>query len=137
MCGCTAGYPDGVQGSVESLTFVYDADGTLAGELRYWFGTLFGAPHCSLCDVTHTRWGKRRAFRRCADRVGLPIEYLHRDDLSASIRAIAGPLPVVLGHAGGTTEVLLSREELADLHGDVTGFEARLRAALAARDRSH
>lgn len=124
-------------GSVERLTFVYDADGTLVGELRYWFGTLFGAPHCSLCDVTHTRWGRRREFRRCAERVGLPIEYLHRDDLPTAERGLAGPLPVVLGHSGGVTEVLMSRDQLADLHGDVATFEARLRAALAARDRSN
>ena len=44
---------------IDRLTFVYDADGTLVGELRYWFGTLFGASHCSLCDITHSRWRRR------------------------------------------------------------------------------
>ena len=116
---------------VDRLTFVYDADGTLAGELRYWFGTLFGADHCSLCDVTHTRWGRRREFRRCADRIGLPIDYLHRNDLDDTARDAAGPLPVVLGHCGSDTFVLLGPEVLTTVSGDVAAFESALRTALA------
>lgn len=120
-------------GSIDRLTFVYDADGTLAGEVRYWFGTLFGAPHCSLCDITHTRWGRRREFRGCEDRLGLPIEYLHRNDLDESQRRSLGPMPVVIGHSAGRTEVLLTAGQLAAVAGDVGAFERALRTALAGR----
>lgn len=116
---------------VDRLTFVYDADGTLVGELRYWFGTLVGAEHCSLCDITHSRWRKRPDFRECADRLGVPITFLHRDDLDDELRAAAGDLPVVLGHSGSHTRVLLDRRELADLDGDVVRFETALRQRLA------
>lgn len=122
-----------MDGPIERLTFVYDADGTLAGELRYWFGTLFGAAHCSLCDVTHTRWGRRREFRGCEQRLGLPIEYLHRNDLDSAVRASVGPMPVVLGHSGDRIEVLLDATQLSLLAGDVPAFEAALHDAIAAR----
>jgi hypothetical protein len=117
---------------IDRLTFVYDADGTLAGELKYWFGTLLGADHCSLCDITHSRWGKRKDFGECARRLGLPITYRHRNDVDADLRASVPAFPVVIGHRGETTLVLLGPAELADLHGDVSAFEERLRAALAA-----
>jgi hypothetical protein len=116
---------------IDRLTFVYDADGTVVGELRYWFGTLLGAPHCTLCDVTHSRWRRKPSFRACADRVGLSIEYLHRDDLDDGLRSLAGPLPVVIGHSGRDQVRLLGPEDLRDLHGDVVSFEAILRSAIA------
>jgi hypothetical protein len=117
--------------TVDGLTFVYDADGTLSGELRYWFGTLVGGQHCSLCDITHSRWRKRPDFRRCADRIGMPITFLHRDDLDEATMTIAGSLPVVLGQRGTETVVVLAAEELAALHGDVAAFEAALTGRIA------
>ncbi len=38
---------------VVRLIGVYDADGTLRGELGYWVGARLGRRHCSLCDITH------------------------------------------------------------------------------------
>jgi hypothetical protein len=117
--------------AIERLTFVYDADGSLAGEVKYWFGTLFGAEHCSLCDLTHGRWGRRSEFLQCADRLGVPIDYRHRDDVDRDLAAVAPAWPAVIGHdADGTPHVLLGREMLADMHGDVDSFESALRAAL-------
>jgi hypothetical protein len=124
--------------SIDELVFVYDADGTLAGEARYWFGTLFGADHCSLCDLTHSRWGKRRDFAECANRLGIPIAYHHRDDVTADLRALTGAWPCVIGRANGAAEaelvVLLSRDDLTMLHGDLAGFEAALRRAINEHD---
>lgn len=118
--------------SVDRLTFVYDADGTLVGEARYWLGTLVRVtPHCSLCDLTHSRWRKRPAFRRCAEQLGIPIEYLHRDDLDDATRAIAGDLPVVLAHRGDEISVLLGRSDLAALDGDVDAFQAAVTTRLS------
>lgn len=118
----------------DRLTFVYDADGTLTGELRYWFGTLVGAvEHCSLCDITHSRWGKRSDFARCAERIEVPISYLHRNDLDDTTRRLAGQLPVVLGHRGHDTHVLLTAADLASLDGDVEAFERALNDAIARR----
>ena len=120
--------------AVDRILFVYDADGALIGEAKYWFGTLFGAEHCSLCDITHHRFGKRGSFKECAERIGTPIEYLHRDDLTAAQRAVAVALPAVLGESGSGLVLLLGRSELGDLEGDVTAFEAALTAALAAAE---
>ena len=116
--------------AISEIFFVYDADGSIVGEVRYWVGTLFGAEHCSLCDVTHTRWGRRKEFVECADRLGVPIAYLHRDDVPADISAVAPGWPCVVGRAGDEMVVLLDPDELAGLAGDVDGFEAALRTAL-------
>lgn len=118
---------------IDRILFIYDADGTLAGEAKYWLGTLFGGQHCSLCDITHHRFGKRSAFKECAERIGTPIEYLHRDDLTAGQRAAATALPAVLGQSSSGLVLLLGPAELAGLAGDVVAFEAALTAVLAAQ----
>lgn len=119
---------------IDRILFVYDADGTLVGEAKYWLGTLFGGAHCSLCDITHHRFGKRSAFKECAERIGTPIEYLHRDDLTAAQRAVAPQLPAVLGESAEGLQLLIGPAALNALHGDVNAFEVALAAALAAAD---
>ena len=32
---------------------VYNAEGTLRGEVAYWIGARLGLGHCALCDITH------------------------------------------------------------------------------------
>jgi hypothetical protein len=117
---------------ISEIVFVYDADGSVVGEVRYWVGTLFGAEHCSLCDVTHTRWGRRKQFVECADRLGIPITYLHRDHVPADVLAIAPGWPCVIGRSGDELRVLLGPAELAAVAGDVARFERSLRSALLA-----
>ena len=119
--------------SIERLTFIYDADGSLVGELKYWLGSWVGATHCALCDITHHKFGKRRAFTDCAGRLGIAIEYLHRDQLTPELVALTlGSLPCVVGHSADGDMILLAGEQLEALSGDVNGFDAALRAALAA-----
>jgi hypothetical protein len=117
---------------ISEIIFVYDADGSVVGEVRYWFGTLFGAEHCSLCDVTHTRWGRRKQFVECAQRIGVPIAYLHRDHVPTDVQAAAPGWPCVIGRFGDELQVLLGPAELAAVAGDVEGFETSLRSALLA-----
>ncbi len=114
--------------TIDRLTFVYDADGSLAGEVKYWVGTLFGAQHCSLCDLTHHRFGKRKAFDECAGRLRTPFEYLHRDELPEELRGVAPVLPAVIGHAGTESTLLMGPVELAAFNGDLAAFEAVLAA---------
>jgi hypothetical protein len=120
--------------SIQRLSFVYDADGTLAGEVRYYLGSLIGRAHCALCDITHSKVGKRTSFRRCAQDIGVPITYLHRDDVPADVVAAAGgQWPAVVGHHhDGAASLLLDREALERCAGSTAQFQLLLTAALEA-----
>jgi hypothetical protein len=39
--------------SIRRLVGVYNANGTVGGELAYFLGARLGRAHCSLCDITH------------------------------------------------------------------------------------
>ena len=58
---------------VVELVGVYNADGGVAGEVRYVVGHLLGRAHCSLCDITHSPVRRKRAWDRMVGRTGCPV----------------------------------------------------------------
>jgi hypothetical protein len=115
---------------VSELIGVYDADGSVVGEIRYWVGARFGRSHCSLCDITHGTFRERSEWRAFRDI--LPVEFTtcHRDDAPADvIKACGANFPVVLARVESEIMVLLDEIALDALGGDVD----RLGAAIADR----
>jgi hypothetical protein len=123
-----------VDRGVTRIVGVYNADGSVLGELRYLVGRTRGTTHCELCDVTHGRLRKKPAFAELQEQFTLPIEVVHRDERTAELAAFtAGLEPCVVGETPRGYLMLLTAEDLRECGGDVGRFEARLRAALATR----
>lgn len=115
---------------VSELIGVYDADGSVVGEIRYWIGARFGRSHCSLCDITHGTFRERSEWR--AFRELLPVDFTtwHRDDAPADvIDACGANFPIVLARVDVEIMVLLDETALEGLGGDVD----QLAAAIADR----
>ncbi len=125
---------DAAPGTLQRLVGVYDADGTLRGELTYWVGARLGRAHCALCDITHGLARERAGWRSC--RAGLPIAFdtYHRDDQPAAVRAAAGGrLPVVVAETERGVVPLLGPDELDACGGSV---ERLMRAVETAVERA-
>ena len=110
---------------------IYNADGGVAGEIRYLFGHLFGSAECSLCDITHSLVRRKPEWDRMVSRMGVPIVVLHRNELDerleAAVRDLA--LPVVIAHhSDGSDSVALTADQLRRLGGSVDDFEQALLA---------
>ncbi len=118
--------------TVDRLTFVYAASGTLAGELAYLYRSRVKGHHCSLCDITHGWTGKRREFRACAARLDVPITYRHTNDLEPEYRVLLDALPTVIAHEGTRWWVALDPSQIEECGRDVERFERALVAALDA-----
>lgn len=116
-----------------SLFAIYNAEGSLAGELRYALTKALGGVTCALCDITHG-WNPRgkRVWRDCA---GLPesVQWLHKDEVSPELCvAIANQtLPCVIADLGGRIELLLDCAELESCNGDFAVFEKLLQEKIA------
>lgn len=118
--------------TLRRLVGVYDADGTLRGELTYWVGARLGRAHCALCDITHGLARERRDWQAC--RAGLPIAFdtFHRDDQPADVRsAVAGRLPAVVADTDQGIVVLLGPEHLDACGGSVERLLAAVEDAVA------
>lgn len=119
---------------LRSIVGVYDADGTVIGELTYWFGARFGAAHCALCDISHGTFRAKSDWRRLVNGARVPIITHHRDDAPPEVlAATGGRLAAVVAVTDTGPELLLGPEQLDALAGAVDGFAAAVDRAVVAR----
>lgn len=68
---------------------------------------------CNLCAVTNTMLGKKREWSDFLRAAGHDVEFLHRDEVTASYPHVTATLPVVLRSNGdGDPDVLVSSAEI-------------------------
>jgi hypothetical protein len=116
------------------LTGVYNARGTLAGELAYAVGKLVGRAHCGLCDVTHgLRLRERADFRTSRARLPAPLELVHLDEQTAEVAAACPAPPCVVAHTDEGVVQLLGPREIDACAGSPDAFVAAVNRALAER----
>ena len=111
-----------------SVFAIYNAEGSLAGELRYALTKALGGATCALCDITHG-WNPRgkRVWRDC-EGLTKRVQWLHKDEVSPELSvAVANQtLPCVIADLGGRIELLLDCGELESCNGDFAVFEKLL-----------
>jgi hypothetical protein len=117
--------------AVRRLVGVYDADGSLRGEVAYWIGARLGRAHCALCDITHSSIRERRDWKECRAQLPVPFDVFHRDDQPPEVRVAAGMnTPYVLADTGSELVVLLDALALEACDGGVDAFSGALEVAL-------
>ena len=119
---------------VTALTGVYQADGSLRGELTYALGKLMGTAHCALCDITHGLFTERADWQRCRDQLDVGFQTYHRNDAPEDVLAVGSPAPFVVARTDGGLVALLGPEELDACAGDVEEFRRALMRACAERN---
>jgi hypothetical protein len=119
------------------LIGVYNADGGVVGELKYFFGHLVGIAKCELCDITHSPIRRKASFDRLAAELkteyGLDFALLHLNERTeAETKASAAKEPCVLAeYPDGSLGMFLDRQELRVVDGDIDRFAKLVRARLA------
>ncbi|MGB7982553.1 MAG: mycoredoxin [Candidatus Nanopelagicales bacterium] len=120
--------------ALDHLVGVYDADGGVVGEARYFLGHLLGILGCSLCDITHSPVRRKPAWDAMVAGLGVPFRLRHRNELTPALAAAVARsgVPVVLGVlADGSVHPVLDAAALGRLDGSVAGFGLGLAGALA------
>ena len=99
--------------TIVRLIGVYNAEGTLRGELAYWVGKRLGRTSCSLCDITHGSVRERSDWRRCRSALPVAFDTYHADDQPQPVRQVGGgQLPVVVVETGRCFILLLGPDDL-------------------------
>jgi hypothetical protein len=122
------------QSTIRRLVGVYNANGSVGGELGYFIGARLGRAHCSLCDITHGLVRERSEWKAFRAKLPVPFDTYHRDDQPDGVRAAhAGELPVVLAETDRSYVELLGPEELSGCEASIDRMsEAIDDAAIAA-----
>jgi hypothetical protein len=110
---------------------IYDADSTLWGEVSYWIGARLGRTHCSLCDITHGVFMKKKQWQQCSGELSVPFTTYHRNDAPQEVLALAsGSFPVVLARRKDSLSVVLTNDQLERFGGSPHRFMETLQEQL-------
>jgi len=73
--------------ALESLYIVYDADGTVPGEVFYLLRKWFGKRHCAACDITHGPKTVKPEWNtlQTTGWLGVNLFNIHRDEMDAKV----------------------------------------------------
>jgi hypothetical protein len=107
---------------VDKLVGIYNANGSLAGEIAFLFGKFTGRTECALCDITHGPFKKKSGFFSAQQTLGIPFEILHLDELDAILCSFKESAPCVVAIRGSECSILLSKAELALCDSDIDRF---------------
>lgn len=119
--------------SQATLIFVYNADSGFVNTLLD-IGHKLVSPQtysCNLCAITHSTFSMREEWKDFVADLGVPVEFLHRDEFEKQYARRAPELPAVFRKSGGTPEAWISREEINRCHS-LKELEDLIRARLRA-----
>lgn len=78
--------------AVTRVIGIYNARGTLRGELSYLLQRTFAGKHCALCDITHGSVRRRPSWDRCVTSFssdsGIIVDLLHLDEVPAELKQV-------------------------------------------------
>jgi len=104
---------------MQEVVGIYNADGTIGGELSYAFAKLARRGSCELCDVTHG-WNPlgKRSWKAAVEQSDLNLTFIHRDEALPEQLAAAGQLPAVVMSSDDGWQVIMTNSEFAEFKSD-------------------
>ena len=118
-----------------TLVFVYNADSGFVNTLLD-IGHKIVSPQtyaCHLCAITHSTFTMRDEWKRFVAGLGVPVQFLHRDELEKQYGIRDVKLPAVFRQRNGTIEVWITREEIKRCHS-LEELEQLVRTRLQAQN---
>ena len=96
------------------LVFVYNANSGLFNAVSDAAHKIFSPRtyQCNLCAITHSALRMRREWRQFLDGLGVPLEFLHADELKARYGVAGVPLPAIFKRASEGVEVVIDAESI-------------------------
>jgi hypothetical protein len=113
------------QSNEPKIYFIYNASGTLGGELTYLYGKYFQDEHCELCDITHGTVSAKPEWKAWIGALKCENYVLHTNEAQEMNVDYSGfELPVVLVDRGNGLEELVTKKEMAASGKGVEAFGA-------------
>ncbi len=112
---------------VDRLIFVFDADSGAWDAFVDSAKKVLRIKGCALCQITHGLVAEKSEWRECQDAFGVPVEYLHRDELTDALRPLVEErLPAIVADHDGEMTLLLDREAISRCRGSVEDLRGKL-----------
>ena len=107
---------------ITKLIGIYDADGGIFGEIKYFAGKFFSNKHCSLCDITHGN--SKEEWAKCERRLPITIDFIHLNERNSAIEKYTRDVtPCVIGKTATGYVTVITKNEMIECDGDANKFE--------------
>ena len=111
------------QNTTPKIYFIYNASGTIGGEISYLYGKYFQNQHCELCDITHSSVSAKPEWKAWISNLSCENYVLHTNEAEKMSIDFSGfTLPVVLIERGNGLEELISKKDMAQSGKGVDAF---------------
>ena len=102
---------------------IYNANGGIVGELKYFIGKITKSQHCELCDITNNLLLPKKLWKQFIDELSVPFTLLHLNEQPSDMAAYtAGKAPCIISKTNNQFSMMLDREELGKCEGNVLRF---------------
>lgn len=103
----------------KSIYFIYDADGGMLNEIKYWINKniLKKDSACELCDISHGKLFVRMEWLKFIKelKTKYKVEVLHRNELPRKIQENNFQLPCVIGETDQGLKEIFNKTAFKDL----------------------
>jgi hypothetical protein len=115
---------------LKSIYFIYDADGGILNEIKYWANKniLKKDSACELCDISHGKLFVRLEWLKFVKelKTEYKVEVLHRNELPKKIQERNFQLPCIIGEIDDGFIEIINKTAFKDLENlnNVEGLKA-------------
>ena len=119
----------------ERLLFVFDADSGKWGAVVDSAKKLFMLKGCSLCAITHGILGEKSEWKDCKEELGIPIDYVHKDELAGELKNVVGKnLPCIVAMTKERYVLLVTPDVLEQCRGTVQELKEKIQYYAAIKE---
>ena len=115
---------------------IYNAEGSIIGELKYLYDKYIRDIKCSMCDITHNTLSEKKEWKKRCMVSPFKIECLHLDELPKDIEnLVEGNTPCVVAKTSSTNEIIIENKELIAMKGNVDSFFNHIHKIIKSQNR--
>ena len=102
---------------------IYNANGSLSGEIEYFFKKYFYGLKCSMCEITHNFISEKKDWRNKLSQTKINLKTVHLDEQNNDLYKFSyGNTPCVVGKSKRGFKLIFSDKDLDNFDGDVELF---------------
>ena len=110
---------------------IYNANGSLSGEIAYFFKKYFYGLKCSMCDITHNIISEKKAWKEKVNQTKFNLKTVHLDEQKNDLYKFSeGNAPCVVGESEKGFKLIFSNSDLDSFNGDVELFSSHWKIKL-------
>ena len=113
--------------NIITIYCVYNAEGSIIGELKYLILKYFYGFKCSMCEITHTNFSEKEEWKNKISQSSYSIKSVHLDEQPEDLYQFSnGKAPCVVGKNKKGFKFIFTNDELNSFRGDVHQFFKKL-----------